>query len=178
MPAERRFPASARAVLAATAAIVVAALPLGACTQPRTTCGEPSPAGGPPVITTKDGELCESARLRVAEALARLPTLVPEDAERYRDMTWSWEDARTLDAFMRRVRDDAGEEIAAAMSLAIEQVRAHSTKPTRADCKSEERCLVKGAALGARIAFDDAAGILLMMRRARSGLQHDPPSAP
>lgn len=164
MQSPARFPPAVRA-----AAFAAAAAALAACAaQSRTTCGEPSGRGGPPVIATRDGELCESARLRVAEALGRREDLFAERAEQYRDMTWSWQDARTLDGFLRRVRSDAGDDLADAIALAIDQVREHGTKPDRADCADAERCLVRGAALGARIAFDDAAQVLRMIRRARS----------
>lgn len=153
---------------AGEAALVLLVAAAAGCAQPRTICGDPSPRGGPPVIASKDAELCESVRLRVAEALAALPDLYPERAEMLRDRTWSWEDASSVDGMLRRVRADAGEELAAAVARAVEDVRTHSTFKVRAECADAERCLVRGAALGARIAFDDAAQVLRAFRRAAS----------
>lgn len=164
--------AAVRATVAAAGLAAAGAL-LGACVQPRTTCGEAPAGSGPPVITTRDGELCESVRLRVADALGRMQDLYAERASSLRDLTWRWEDARTLDGFLRRVRDEAGDGIADAIARAVDEVRAHGTKPMRADCTDAERCLVRGAALGARIAFDDAAAVLTAMRRASGGSVRD-----
>ncbi|MCE9636252.1 MAG: hypothetical protein K8T90_11170 [Planctomycetes bacterium] len=161
---------TASAVCFAVSVAVTVAVTLSACgSQARTTCGEPSGRGGPPLIATRDGDLCESARLRVAEALGRRSDLFAERAEQLREFTWSWQDAKSLEGFVRRAREDAGDDVADAIGLAIEQVRAHSTKPLRADCADAERCLVRGAALGARIAFDDAAQVLRQIRRQRKG---------
>lgn len=154
-----------------TTAAVLSAL-VGGCVTPRTTCGESPDGRGPPVIATQDAELCESVRLRVADALGRMQGLYDQRAQDLRDLTWRWEDAATLDGFLRRVREDGGQEIAAAIARAVEDVRAHSTKPARAGC-DDERCLVKGAALGARIAFDDAAAVLRTIRRAQGGSARD-----
>lgn len=174
MQSARRFHGVPRAAAAASLAFAFA-VTLAACgTQSRTTCGEPSGRGGPPVVATQDAELCESARLRVAETLGRRADLFAERAEQYREFTWSWQDAKTLEGFLRRVRDDGGDDLADAIGVAIEQVRAHSTKPLRADCADAERCLVRGAALGARIAFDDAAQVLRRLRRQRASASTEP----
>lgn len=144
---------------------LLAAACAGSAASARPTCGVPGPAGGPPVIDTRDAELCEAARLRTAEALAALPGLAPERAELLRDRTWSWGDARSLERLLARVRDEAGPEIADAVERAVREVREHSRRPVRADCPDAERCLVKGAALGMRIAFEDAAQVLRRLRR-------------
>ena len=180
MPASRRFPINCfrtslrtplRTSLRTLAALAVAAAALGACaSQNRTACGNFDPHGGPPRIDSKDAELCESVRIRIADELGRLVSNVNEvDLGRWRDMTWSWEDAKTVDGLVRRARSDAGDAVADAIARAVEDVRAHSTRAVRAECKDAEHCLVRGAALGARIAFDDAAGVLATIRRARGG---------
>lgn len=149
-----------------TTAAIAGLLALAGCTQRRTACGDPAPQGGPPVISSREGELCESVRLRVADALAGLKDLEPEYAEQWRDLTWRWEDVRTVEGLLRRVQDETKPEVADAMRRAVEEVRAHSSKPFRPDCADQERCLVRGAALGARISFDNAASILRTLRRA------------
>jgi hypothetical protein len=148
--------------------MLVAAAASASCTQARTACGEAVPGGGPPRIVSRDGELCESVRLRVADHLGQLPSIAPEQAQLLADLTWRWEDAKTLDGFLTRVREDAGDEFAAAVARAVRDVRDHGQRPVRADCTDEERCLVKGAALGARIALSDAASILRTLRRAEN----------
>lgn len=161
MAARSRFPA--------LLVSCVAALALAACGTPRrTTCGTLPEHGGPPTLATRDAELCEAVRLRVAEHLGALPDLAPEQAELLRDLTWRWEDARTVDALLHRIREDAGEAFAAAVARAVDEVRAHGTRPMPADCADAERCLVKGAALGARITLDTAAAVLRTFRRRTS----------
>jgi hypothetical protein len=71
-----------------------------------------------------------------------------------------------VDALLRRVRADAGEVMAAAVERAVHEVLAHSTRAVRASCADEQRCLVRGAALGIRIALDDASQVLRILRRA------------
>jgi hypothetical protein len=70
-----------------------------------------------------------------------------------------------MESLLARVREETDAAIASAMSRAAHEVDAYSTKPFRPDCPDRQRCLVRGAALGARIAFDDAASILLVLRR-------------
>lgn len=159
---------------AAAALTALAGLFAAGCTQPRTVCGDPSPRGGPPLVQTKDAELCEAVRLRTIDALAKIDGFGPERAEILRDRTWSWEDARTVEGFLRRVHDDAGAAVEAAIRLAVEQVEEHSRRRVRTDCGDAERCLVRGAALGARIAFDDVRQFLLRVRERTRGSSPPP----
>lgn len=117
-------------------------------------CGAFPPGGGPPVVSTRDQEACELARLRVRDAVAAAGFGDARRIEVVHDLSRSWDDARTVDGLVARVRQDAGDAVADAVRRACDDVAAHSKRPDAPGCG--EACLVRGAAKGARIALDDA----------------------
>lgn len=149
----------------------MAALSLGACEAPPTACGEVPPGGGPRAIVTREHELCEIVRLRVEHELTRLADLDEVLVQRWHDASWGWADARTPEGVVTRVRQDCGDGMADAVARAVEDVRAHSTRAVGADCEDAERCLARGAGLGARFAIENA---LYYLRYEKPR----PPSAP
>jgi hypothetical protein len=133
-------------------------LPLGACELNfgghMETCGEYPPGGGPAVITTKDQQLCDVVRLRIGREMDLHGIVSRSDIERLLERTRFWESRSTLDVLVEAVRNDAGDAVAAELRRAIDSVLAQSTLPMPANCPDVERCLVKGAARGLRIALN------------------------
>ena len=131
------------------------ALLLGACVfggRPEI-CGEPHAGGGPAVLSTKDQELCEIVRLRVLMERETAPSFTRARLDHLVDRSLAWEMKGTLAALLEAVRADAGDGFAGAMQRAFDAVRTKSSRPLPADCPDAERCLVRGAARGARIAL-------------------------
>ena len=117
-------------------------------------CGEPPPDGrGPAVIATLDQELCDVVRLRVIRRLDGMEELKRADLDRLVDRTLAWEQKRTLDELVEAIRKDAGDAMAEEVQRAASAVLAQSRRTTRPECGEVQRCLVKGAAKGARIAL-------------------------
>ena len=140
-----------------TIAAALLPLALGACSilvggHPET-CGEYPAAGGPAVIATLDQELCEVVRLRVLRGLDSLGELSRETIDRLIDRTLGWEQKATVDDLVATIRRDAGDAMADDVRRAVDSVTAHSQRPLAADCADAQRCLVKGAAHGARVAL-------------------------
>jgi len=139
--------------------LVVAALPLAACTVmiggSVETCGEHPADGGPPVIVTKDQEVCEMVRIRVWRALEDDPEISYARVEELREKSIEWERERTVGSLVAAVRRGAGDLTADAMQRAVDAVLAQSKRPIPADCEDVERCLVKGALKGVRIALNN-----------------------
>ena len=137
--------------------IVAAWLCLGACSvilggRPET-CGDYPQGGGPAVISTKDQQVCDVVRLRIGRALDLDDQLTRDEIDRLVQQTLVWEKKATVDRLVDAVRKDAGDTVATELRRAIDSVLAQSSLPLPAACTDAERCLVKGAARGARIAL-------------------------
>jgi hypothetical protein len=154
----REFP---RGVTMTKAAVLLLTLPLAGCSiviggRPDV-CGVYPEGGGPAVIVTRDQELCEVVRIRVTNGLASLPELSQVRIEELLERTRSWEDIRTIDRLVEALREDAGEGFAADVQRAVEAVARQSTRGIDADCAADEqRCMVRGAVRGVRIALLNA----------------------
>jgi hypothetical protein len=137
--------------------LAAAWLALGACTYMfgghMETCGEYPAGGGPAVIATKDQQICDVVRLRVGREIDLHGLVSRADVDRLLERTGTWERQATLDDLVDAVRHDAGDAVAAELRRATDSVLAHSTLPMPADCPDVQRCLVKGAARGLRIAL-------------------------
>ncbi|MCG3135776.1 MAG: hypothetical protein HMLKMBBP_03532 [Planctomycetes bacterium] len=154
---------------AAVASAFVALAALAACESTRPdVCAPLPPGGGPPVLATQDQELCEVARLRVRDAVYAAGIRDDRRVGVIHDLSRSWGDADTVAGLVERIRGDAGDEIAEAVRRACDDVRSRSRRPLPAGCG--ERCLVRGAAKGARIALDDVRDLLIRT----SGPMFDP----
>jgi hypothetical protein len=140
--------------------LVAALLCLGGCQMMfgghMETCGEYPPGGGPAVIATKDQQVCDVVRLRVGREIDLHGLVSRADVDRLLERTIYWENRATLDDLVDMVRKDAGDAVAAELRRAVDSVLAHSTLPMPADCPDVQRCLVKGAARGLRIALSYA----------------------
>ncbi len=144
-------------------AAALAALP--ACSGRRTDiCGEIPASGGPAVIVTRDQELCEIARVRVQRAIADEAKLDELTAQHLHSRSFSWEDAKTTEGLVARIRSDAGDRVADAVARAIADVRQFSQRPIGTTCADEERCLALGAARGARFAVGDVLDYFIRTR--------------
>jgi hypothetical protein len=118
------------------------------------TCGEYPAAGGPAAIVTRDQELCEVVRLRVGRGLEAANALPREKLDSLFEKTASWERKDTLADFLAVVRRDAGDAFADDVKRAVDDVLARPQRPLPPDCG--EKCLVRGAARGARFALEYA----------------------
>jgi hypothetical protein len=136
--------------------VVVAALPLAACSLviggATDTCGERPAGGGPPVIVTKDQELCDIVQIRVAQAVEDDPGIGYARLLEIRDKSMDWQGQKTLDGLVAAIRRDAGDKTADAVQRAVDSVMAQSKRPLRVEGDDVQPCLVKGAAKGARLA--------------------------
>lgn len=120
-------------------------------------CGEYPEGGGPAVIATRDQELCEVVRLRVTNGLASLPALSQARVDELVERSRSWEHISTIDRLVETLREDAGEGFATDVQRAVEGVNAQSKRPVTDDCAAnQERCMVRGAVHGIRIALLNA----------------------
>lgn len=119
-------------------------------------CGETPEGGGPSVIVTIEQELCEVVRLRVIRQLEGMQGLTRETIDRLVDRALTWEKQPTLDRLIAMIRKDAGDEMANEVERAATGVLAHSQRTPGPDCEDVQRCLVKGAAKGSRIALEVA----------------------
>lgn len=143
------------------AAVLLLALPLAGCSivvggRPDV-CGEYPEGGGPAVIVTRDQELCEIVRLRVTNGLASLPELSQSRLDELVERSQSWEQIRTMDRLVETLREEAGEGFATDVQRAVDAVAAQSKRTLAADCAAqEERCMVRGAVRGVRIALMNA----------------------
>jgi hypothetical protein len=157
------FPTSRAARRATLALAAFAALP--ACSMRRTdVCGEVPASGGPAVVVSRDQELCEITRTRVQRILADDMKLDELTTQHLHSKSFSWEDAKTTDGLVARIRSDAGDAYADAVARAIADVRQFSTRPLKPDCPVEDRCLALGAARGARFAVGDALDYFIRTR--------------
>jgi len=134
-----------------------AALALCACSiligGAKETCGERPAGGGPAVLVTKDQELCEVVRIRVAQALEDDPDISYEKLEELRDKSMSWRGQETVEGLVAAIRRDAGDMTADAVQRAVDSVVAQSKRPLRVEGADVEPCLVKGVVKGARLAL-------------------------
>lgn len=120
-------------------------------------CGEYPQDGGPAVISTRDQELCEVVRLRIGNGLASLPELPQARLDELLERTRSWESIRTMDRLVETLRDEAGLGFAVDVQRAVAAVAAQSSRPLTPECEAEqERCMVRGAVRGIRIALLNA----------------------
>ena len=120
-------------------------------------CGVYPQGGGPAVIETRDQELCEVVRIRVSNGLASLPELTQARIDQLVERTESWKDIRTTDRLVETLREEAGLGFAADVQRALESVARQSSRSFDADCAADEqRCLVRGAVRGLRIALLNA----------------------
>ena len=103
-------------------------------------CGERPASGGPPVIVTRDQELCDVVRARVQRQLD-VSSLKRDELDRLIDRTLHWETRDTLDEFVAAVRRDAGDAFADEVRRAVDAVAAQSRRTTRPDCADVQRCL-------------------------------------
>ena len=140
--------------------LVAALLCLGGCQMMfgghMETCGEYPAGGGPAMISTKDQQVCDVVRLRVGRAIDLHGLVSRADVERLLERTLAWEHKATIDDLVDAIRKDAGDAVADEVRRAVDSVLAHSTLPMPADCPDAQRCLVKGAARGMRIALSYA----------------------
>lgn len=139
------------------AAVIFLPVALGACSmvfggRPES-CGTYPQGGGPAVIATRDEEVCEIVRLRVIRQLDNLSVLERDTIDELIERVPGWEGKRDVDALVAAIRNDAGDDLADEVRRAIDDVVTKSARPLPADCVDVQRCLVKGAARGVRIAL-------------------------
>jgi len=143
------------------AAVLLLALALAGCSiviggRPDV-CGEYPEGGGPAVIHTRDQELCEIVRIRVTSGLASLPVLSQTRLDELVGRTEAWEHIRTMDRLVETLREEAGEGFAEDVNRAAKAVAEQSKRGLTAECAAEEeRCMVRGAVRGVRIALMNA----------------------
>ena len=130
--------------------VVGCSLSLGGRTD---VCGEYPANGGPAVLATRDQELCEVVRLRVVRQLDLQANLTYDEIDRLLERTAAWEGRPSVDDLVATIRRDAGDAMAGEVRRAVDSVLATSQRPLPADCPDMQRCLVKGAARGVRIAL-------------------------
>lgn len=116
-------------------------------------CGTYPKGGGPAVIVTRDEEVCEIVRLRVLRQLDGLSILERDTIDGLLERVPGWEGKRDVDGLVAAIRKDAGDDLADEVRRAIDDVVTKSARPLPADCVDVQRCLVKGAARGVRIAL-------------------------
>lgn len=147
------------------AALLVLALAPAACSivvggRPDV-CGVYPEGGGPAVIETRDQELCEVVRIRVSNGLASLPELTQARIDQLVERTESWKGIRTTDRLVETLREEAGEGFAADVQRALESVARQSSRGVDAECAADEqRCMVRGAVRGLRIALLNATAVV------------------
>ena len=152
---------------------LASSLALSACEAPRHSCGTYPEGGGPALVRTRDGEFCELVRARFHRWLTQDDSVTHMSAEQVWLKSETWHREPTVDALIERIRKDAGEEIANQVSAAAQWIREKSTRPFSADCETEETCLVRRAAHGARISLEERDYIIV--RRARDRLRASNP---
>lgn len=124
-------------------------------------CGVYPEGGGPAEIRTRDQELCEVVRLRITNGLASLTVLSEARLEQLVQRTDSWENLPTIERLVEELREEAGEGFAIDVQRAVDAVAEQSTRSITADCAAnEQRCMVRGAVHGLRIALMNAEPIL------------------
>ena len=142
-------------------AVLLIALPLAGCSiviggRPDA-CGEYGEGGGPAVISTRDQELCEVVRLRIGRGLASLPELSQGRIDELGERSKAWEQIRTIERLVETLREEAGAGFAEDVRRAVDAVEAQSKRELTAECAAEsERCMVRGAVRGLRIALLNA----------------------
>jgi hypothetical protein len=123
-------------------------------------CGVYPEGGGPAEIQTRDQELCEVVRLRITNGLASLPELSEARLEQLLQRTDSWENLPTIERLIQELREDAGEGFAIDVQRAVDAVNEQSKRSITEDCAAnEQRCMVKGAVRGLRIALMNAEAV-------------------
>lgn len=139
------------------AAAILVPLVLGGCSvvlggRPET-CGTYPKSGGPAVIATRDEEICDVVRLRVLRELEGLSVLERDTIDGLIQRLPAWESRPDVDSLVAAIRNDAGDGMADEVRRAVDDVTAKSARPLPADCADVQRCLVKGAVRGVRIAL-------------------------
>jgi hypothetical protein len=100
-------------------------------------------------------------RLRVTNGLASLPELSQSRLDELVERSQSWEQIRTMDRLVETLREEAGEGFATDVQRAVDAVAAQSKRTLAADCAAqEERCMVRGAVRGVRIALMNAVPVV------------------
>ncbi len=144
----------------ATCVAAAAAMSMSACTLVvggrAETCGEHPSGGGPAVISTRDQELCELVRIRVGKELDDDASLNYEKIDGLLEKCGGWERKDTIEDLVAALRRDAGDHVADAVRRAVDAVLAQSKRPMPTACPDEQKCLVKGAVKGVKIALSTA----------------------
>ncbi len=133
---------------------LVAACLTAACQTPRRVCGTAPEGGGPPVLTTREDEICESVRWRVLEQMRVREEFSYAHAERLFTAAETWSTSTTLEDLRRRVAAVDDEQ---AMATTIVDAARHawetSKAPVSTGCETDEACVAEAAAHGARVAL-------------------------
>jgi len=137
-------------VVAAAPLLAACSIIIGAGTE---TCGERHEGRGPAVLVTKDQELCEIVRIRVAQALEDDPAITYAKVDELRETSADWQHKKTVESLVDTIRREAGDMTADAVQRAVDSVLAQSKRPLRVEGDDVEPCLVKGMAKGARLAL-------------------------
>ena len=81
----------------------LALLAATACAMPSDRCGTPRPGGGPPILETREQELCENVRLAALRHFAALPDLTSERAEDITRASRRWTTVDSLESLLARL---------------------------------------------------------------------------
>ncbi len=130
----------------------VLALALAGCTSSEF-CGVRPPEGGPPVIATREQELCELARIRTNKYLAGLEVFTEDESDLLYSAARGWEKVDSVDELLEAIRDRDHGALADEIADVTEWVRGKSSHSYAATCKIQDRCLARGAAHGVRLAL-------------------------
>lgn len=126
---------------------------LAACTTVPEMCGERPAKGGPPVLRTRQQELCESVRIRVLQYLEHHPVMSDDDYDTLRRRSKAWLGADSTDDLAQRLRDDEGPELAALVADVIRRSSERSRLPLEGEGDADmlvARAAGHGAALAVR----------------------------
>lgn len=138
----------------ASLALLLVVLVTAACESVPTGCGRPNPAGGPPVLDTREAEACDYSRVLMLDYLNEL-----DDGEvglRIVEASSDWDDATDRAELATLLSEDVGAEFAATIDQVVNHVLRSSRSPYRGAGPDHERDVVQAAVHGLRIGLDES----------------------
>ena len=117
-------------------------------------CGTARPGGGPPVIETREAELCENIRTALIIHFSRREDWTEEEWEKLVFDARYWSNAPTVDILIAKVREEGGVAMADIVARNIEWTRTRSSLPYGAPGSAMDRTLARAAGHGALAAVD------------------------